>query len=111
MYKNILFLNMETSPGWLSKLYFLFNIKNAPLNIAANFFYSRLFRKKRHYQRAFDDNMKLIHVFNKHNFRAAEKGIPSPAPPTVLAGGWGSSGSFQPEAVRIRVIGTFSLYR
>jgi hypothetical protein len=44
--------------------------------------------------------MSVIHDF-KQIFRPSEKAPPSPADPTVLGRGWGSSGYFQPEALSL----------
>jgi hypothetical protein len=52
-------------------------------------------------QYAFDDNLSVTHVFIKQIFRAVEVAPPFPLPPTRLCRGWGSSGSFQPQAVAL----------
>jgi hypothetical protein len=41
----------------------------------------------------------VINVFIKEIFKAAEKAPLSPAPITVLFRVWGSTGSFQPDAM------------
>jgi hypothetical protein len=57
----------------------------------------RGFPQKRTFQCAFDDNLSVTHVVIKQIFRAAC--IPIPSPPQCCVKGWGSSGSFQPQAV------------
>jgi hypothetical protein len=59
---------------------------------------------KRKFQCDFDDNLSATHIFIKQIFEAVEPPPPSPAPPTGLCRGWGSSGSFQPEAVALVMI-------
>jgi hypothetical protein len=59
------------------------------------------FTEKRKFQCVFDDKLSVTYVFIKEIFRAAEEATPSPLPPTVLCRGWGSSGSFQPEALSL----------
>jgi hypothetical protein len=53
------------------------------------------------FQYDFDDNLSVIHVFIKQIFRALELAPPFPLPPTGMCRGWGSSGSFQPQAVAL----------
>jgi hypothetical protein len=66
-----------------------------------DFFVEGVFKQKRNFQCAFDDNLSVTHVFIKNIFRAAEKTPLSPSLPTVLWGGGGSSGSFQSKAVSL----------
>jgi hypothetical protein len=62
-------------------------------------FVSEVFIK--HFQYAFDDYLSVTHVFIKQIFRALELAHPFPLPLTGLCRGWGSSGSFQPQAVAL----------
>jgi hypothetical protein len=49
-----------------------------------------------------EDNLSVTHVFIKHIFRAAEQAPPPfPLLPKGQCRGWGSNGSFQPEAVSL----------
>jgi hypothetical protein len=71
---------------------------------------SGVFCKKKSYQRAFDDNLCVFHVFIKQIFRVAEKASPSPSQPTVRGVGqlWLFAArsyefGYGFEAVRIRV--------
>jgi hypothetical protein len=61
----------------------------------------RGFHYKCHFQYAFYDNLSVTHVFIKQIFRAVELAPPFPLPLTGLCRGWGSSGSFQPQAVAL----------
>jgi hypothetical protein len=71
----------------------------------------RGFHYKRHFQRAFDDNLSATHVFIKQIFRAIKVASPSPIPPQGCAGvgkKWLFSATsrgfgYGYEAVRIRV--------
>jgi hypothetical protein len=56
------------------------------------------------FQYDFDDYLSVTHVFIKQIFRAVEVAPPLPPPPTGLCGGWGSSGSFQPQAVALVMV-------
>jgi hypothetical protein len=56
---------------------------------------------KHNFPYAFDGNLSVTHVFIKQIFIAAPQVSPSPSPPPVLGRGWGSSGSFQPQAVAL----------
>jgi hypothetical protein len=49
---------------------------------------------------SFDDNLSETHVFIKLS-RSSGLQSRSPDSPTVLCRGWGSSSSFQPEAVSV----------
>jgi hypothetical protein len=53
------------------------------------------------FQYAFDDNLRVTHAFIKQIFKAVEVAPPLPPSPTGLCRGWGSSGSFQPQAVAL----------
>jgi hypothetical protein len=75
---------MKISPGWLKQ----------------NIFF-RGFHWKCHFQNAFDDNLSVTHVFIKQIFRAVELVPHFPLPFTGLCRGWGSSGSFHPQAVAL----------
>jgi hypothetical protein len=61
----------------------------------------REFSLKYHFQYAFDDNLSVTHVFIKQILRAVELAPPFPLPLTGLWRGWGSSGSFKPQAVAL----------
>jgi hypothetical protein len=54
-------------------------------------FVSGVFHKKHHFQCAFDNNVCSIHLFTEQIFGAAKKTPPSPAHPTALRRGRGSS--------------------
>jgi hypothetical protein len=47
------------------------------------------FYKKRNFQRAFDENLSVTHVFIKQIFRTADKAPSFPAPPHSAAQGVG----------------------
>jgi hypothetical protein len=49
----------------------------------------------------FEDNLSVTHIFIYQIFRAVELAPPFPLPLTELCRGWGSSGSFQPQAVAL----------
>jgi hypothetical protein len=77
----------------------LFKIKNASQKIVTNFF---LFQRcSCHFQYAFDDNLSVTHVFIKQIFRAVELSPPFHLPLHRAVQGWGSSDSFQPQAVAL----------
>jgi hypothetical protein len=86
---------MQISPGWLKQK--ILKIKNASQKILTNFFVSEVFFKKCQFQYAFDD--KCNSGFLKQIFRAVQLAPPFPLPLTGLCRGWGSSISFQPQAV------------
>jgi hypothetical protein len=74
--------------------------------VDANYFLKIKMPRKNHFQYAFDDNVSVTHVFIKQIFRAVELAPPFPLPLTGLCSvqvcrGWGSSGSFQPQAVAL----------
>jgi hypothetical protein len=61
----------------------------------------RGFQYKCDFQYAFDDNLSVTHVFIKQIFRDVEVAPPFTLPPQGCAGGRGSNGSFQPQAVAL----------
>jgi hypothetical protein len=71
---------MKKSPGWLKQNICL-KIKNASQKILTY--------------------LSVTHVFIKQIFRAVELAPPFPLPLTGLCRGWGSSGSFQPQAAAL----------
>jgi hypothetical protein len=84
----------------LAKCFFL--IKKMSCKISQQTFLFWGFSIKTSFSRAFNDNMSVIHIFiTKQLFSAAEKVPHFLAPPTVLCMGWGSSVSFQLEAVSL----------
>jgi hypothetical protein len=78
----------------LSKIFF----KKCLAKYLMKSFCIRGFPEKPNFQCACDDNVMSIHVFIKKIFRAIEKAPLPCSPHSVL---WGSSGSFQPEAVSL----------
>jgi hypothetical protein len=80
--------------------YFFKNHKCLAKNLNNLFLFQR-FSLKMSFQYAFDDILSVTHVFIKQIPGHLGGSPPFPLPPSGLFRGWGSSGSFQPQAVTL----------